>query len=54
MCSADMSLGEPLVAFEQIEVRLARVVYGPWQDLDFKAGHAVSKTRIGEVTMLNL
>ena len=27
------------VALEQIEVRLARIVYGPWQDLDLVTGH---------------
>jgi hypothetical protein len=30
--SALKLVGEPFVAFEQIEVRLARIVYRPWQD----------------------
>jgi hypothetical protein len=37
--SALKLVGESFVAFEQIEVRFARVVYGPWQDLDLVAGH---------------
>ena len=40
--SALKLVGKPLVTFEQIEVRLARVVYGPWQDLDLVAGHGGS------------
>lgn len=40
--SALKLVGEPFVPFEQIEVRLARVVYGPWQHLDLVAGHGES------------
>src|SRR5262249_28029090 len=32
-------VGEPLVAFEQIEVRLTCVIYGPRQDLDLITSH---------------
>jgi hypothetical protein len=36
--SALKLVGEPFVAFEQIKVRLPRVVYGLWQDLDLDSG----------------